>query len=337
MSEDRETPPLRAAETPESTGVPGAPVEETLASETEVLRAVERNSDTPANETAAGAESVPAPAPAPAADAAEAATEAAATIDVAAAEQRRREAIASIDTQLDMSPAEFGTVSDPVDRTTPAYDELPSAAPTPGLSPVRDGEIRISSDHPMAALYMQTPMQPEVRGNRGAGVLIALVATVAFAAVYAGALALWLAPQYPPSTFLSEGLLPEVLSLQFGLTVAAFFVALVIVVLIVGRAGWWAYVLGGFPVAVFVWAAATLVSALNVQLASGPDPNWALDSLFSTFGLSIPVIAAAVVAREVTVWFGAWIGSRGRRMKARNAEAVVEYEAALSEAQANQP
>ena len=54
------------------------------------------------------------------------------------------------------------------------------------------------------------------------------------------------------------------------------------------------------------------------------------------FGLSIPTIAAALVAREATIWFGAWIGARGRKLKARNAEALAEYEVALAEAQAKQ-
>ncbi len=49
-----------------------------------------------------------------------------------------------------------------------------------------------------------------------------------------------------------------------------------------------------------------------------------------------PVVAAVLVAREVTVWFGAWIGTRGRRITRANADAIAEYEAALAEVQAKQ-
>lgn len=49
------------------------------------------------------------------------------------------------------------------------------------------------------------------------------------------------------------------------------------------------------------------------------------------------MLIAGIVAREVSVWFGAWIGARGRKMKRLNAEAITEYETALAEVQAKQP
>ena len=213
----------------------------------------------------------------------------------------------------------------------------PGAAPPAAvLPPERDGEIRISSDHPMAALYMQTPMQPETRGNRGAGVLIAVLATIGFAALYAGVLALWLAPNFPPSTFLDKGLLPWVLNWGFAAATAGFFIGLALLVLIVGRAGWWAYVLGGLLVAALTWGAAVLGFAFDAHLSGvriSIDPY----SLTVEYGLFFPVIAAALVAREATVWFGAWIGARGRKMKRLNAESIAEYEKTLAEVQAKQP
>lgn len=211
-----------------------------------------------------------------------------------------------------------------------------AASAPAALPPERDGEIRISSDHPMAALYMQTPMPPEVRGNRGAGVLISVLATIGFAVVYAGVLALWLAPNYPPSAFLEDGLLPRVLDWGFAAASAGFFIGMLLLVLIVGRAGWWAYVLGGFLVAALTWAAALLGYAFSAHL-SGTEITLHPYPLVVDFGLFFPVIAAGLVAREATVWFGAWIGARGRKMKRLNAEAAVEYEQTLAEVQAKQP
>ena len=149
-------------------------------------------------------------------------------------------------------------------------------------------------------------MPPEMRGNRGAGVLIALLGAVAFALVYAGVLALWIAPSYPPSTFLSEGLLPLVLSWGFAAAVVGFFVGFVLLVLIVGRAGWWAYVLGGLLVAIFTWGATLAGSALGERF-SGEVVSLQPLSLLSEYGLIFPVLIAGIVAREVSVWFGAWI------------------------------
>ncbi|MDI6022056.1 hypothetical protein QBL02_00700 [Leucobacter sp. UT-8R-CII-1-4] len=218
------------------------------------------------------------------------------------------------------------TVGDPTPETV-TDNELP---------PIRDGEIRISSDHPMAALYMQTPMPPEIRGNRGAGVLIALLATVSFAAVFAGGLALWLAPSFPPSTFFSQGLMPWVVNIGFGAAALGFFIGFTILVLIGGRAGWWVYAIFGLLVAAFTWGAALLGYALNDRFA-GEIVSLQPGALLGEYGLILPVLIAAIVAREVTVWFGAWVGARGRRVKRQNAEAIEEYENALAEARTTQP
>lgn len=336
MSEERETLPA------------GSPVEETEPSTAEVEAAVAR-----AKEGGAPAASDAVPADGEAGVSAEtrvvsAETTALETEAAAEAELEHRREASLVDTQLDLERAE------PRPVIAPAIDELPSAAAAKNeasdlsdLGPERDGEIRISADHPMAALYVQTPMPPEIRGNRGAGTLIALVATVGFALVYAGVLALWIAPSFPPSTYFSEGLVPLLTSWAFIAATAAFFVGLLIVVLVVGRAGWWAYVLGGFFVAVLVWAATivglrlVLDSSLTVQ---GPlwqqpvgDPGWNPVELVRSLGFSVPALAAALVAREATVWFGAWIGSRGRRVTARNRAAIEEYEAALEESRTAKP
>lgn len=216
-------------------------------------------------------------------------------------------------------------------------DPLAEPAATPAEDRVRDGEIRISSDHPMAALYMQTPMPPDLKGNRGAGVLISILATVAFALVYAGVLALRLAPVTPPSQFLMDGLVPFVTSWGYIAAVVAFFLGMVILVLVVGRAGWWAYVLGGFPVGLLVWAAAVFGYAFDPSAMGIAAPGtWNPVELAGILGLTTPMLGAAIVAREVTIWFGAWIGSRGRRVTAKNARLVADYEEALAEVRSKQ-
>ena len=217
--------------------------------------------------------------------------------------------------------------------------EEPGAVATPAAvsDEIRTGDgvvvtgdrIILDRQHPMAPLYLQAPAEPEPAGNRLAGILISLVATVAFALVYAGILAAGLAPHHPRSTFLDEGLLPHLTSWGFIAATAGFFIGMVLLVLIVGRAGWWAYVLGGFWVAVIVAAAATLGYRFSTDL-TGLSSSWDLRSLYATVTLP-QVIAAALVAREVTVWFGAWIGARGRKVTARNREAQAEYEIALEE------
>ncbi|MFT4233187.1 MAG: hypothetical protein QM606_10490 [Leucobacter sp.] len=333
MSEDRETPASRAAEASEASSSPGAPVQESEASLIEVLEAVERSRG------AASESEAKDPEPA-AAEPGESAPDAASSTDAEtpvvpdpeASELARRQAVSEIDTQINLDVPGSADADADASRIV-SLDELPSAAAVD--SPVRDGEIRLSADHPMAALYMQTPAPPEVKGNRGAGILISVLGALGFALVYAGVLALWLSPSLAPSQFV-DGLLQYALSWGFVAAALAFLVGLVVLVLIMGRAGWWAYVLGGFFVGALVWAAATVGYAAAAE-GFGALFERAPVELAQKFGLAVPAIAAGLVAREVTVWFGAWIGSRGRRMKRRNAEALAEYEAALAEAQANRP
>lgn len=327
----------------------GAPVEQAEATETQVLAAVERAAEVPASEATAGTSA------AEEAESRPAGSERPVIAEVkeppSAGEVQTAEEIFASHTPKGGNPqVEAGEALEAAAATTVLpegeTEVAVAAVSTEGaatavvadaeLGPERDGEIRISADHPMAALYMQTPIVPDMKGNRGSGVLIALLATVAFGIVYAGALALWLAPNYPPSTFLNEGLLPWIVNWGFAAAAAGFFIGMALLVLIVGRAGWWAYVLGGLLVAAFTWGVALLGFAFESHLA-GVHLELRPYPLVVEFGLFFPVIAAALVAREVAVWFGAWIGARGRKAKRQNAEALEEYEKALAEVQAKQP
>ncbi|WP_166985660.1 hypothetical protein [Canibacter zhoujuaniae] len=198
-----------------------------------------------------------------------------------------------------------------------------------------DGAVMIPADHPMANFYREEPEPPVIKGNRAAGVLISLLATVIFAAVYAGVIALFELRYFRPEALLSESnLIPTLLSPGFFGAVGGFFLGMVLLVLVFGRSGWWAYVLGGFLVGVLAWVGATLGFVVSHNLHGIDVSLRALVSLDRTavlgaleVGTLVRVLAAGVVAREVAVWFGAWIGGRGRRIKAKNAAAVAEYEA----------
>lgn len=191
--------------------------------------------------------------------------------------------------------------------------------------------VRIEKDHPMAGFYVQAPIEPDMRGNRLAGIFISLLATVVFAGVYSGAYALlqllWVQPD---DRFFADVVLPFFGSAQFYLPVGVFALSLILLVLIVGKAGWWAYVLGGFPIAGAVWIAATLGYALYTgELADGF--SW---RSLTEIGSHARLILAGIVAREVVVWFGAWIGARGRRVKLKNKQAMADYNEALAETNA---
>lgn len=332
----------------------GAPVEQAESTDTQLLAAVERAAEVPAPETNAAAESsgdshrpvIAEQIDPPSAGETESAsdifaahksTSSAGEVATASNPAVGLDSIFADSDDTETQGETSATVAAPsADQAAQATAVVPPTETKPVPDPVRDGEIRISADHPMAALYMQSPVVPDRRGNRGAGVLISLLATVAFALLYAGVIALWLAPNFPPSTFLDDGLLPSIMNWGFAAAVVGFFIGLSLLVLIVGRAGWWAYALGGLLVALFTWGIALGGFALNARLV-GESVNVHVYTLLVDFGLFFPVLAAGIVAREVSVWFGAWIGFRGRKMKRLNAEALAEYEQSMAEAQAKQP
>lgn len=200
-----------------------------------------------------------------------------------------------------------------------------AAAPT--LAP---GMIQVPADHPMAQFYADTPEAPQFKGNRGAGILISLVAGLAFAVLFAGIIAALLAPSLTMTEFTTT-IIEYLLSLAFLVPVAVFVVALILLVLVANRSGWWAYVLGGFLVGVAVWAAAVVGLILSPDL-SGYTRQEGLMNITTLMLFPLPILAG-VAARETSVWFGAWIGARGRKMRAHNEAALNEYEAALAESQ----
>lgn len=334
MSETPETPertpapdaapadPNPAAES--ATAVtPGAAIEESEPTTTEVFAAVDRSAALPSD----GAIAAEAGAPSPA----------------------ERSVDATEPAVAPGAPAQSAptTVMPDAAPTTPRPEivppeEMPSAgaAVVPAAPTIPDNKVLISADHPMAALYMQTPMPPDLKGNRGAGVLIALLSTVVFAALFGGVMYLWTGAGASFELLMQLALWPLV-----GAT-TAFFLGFALLVLIVGRAGWWAYVLGGFLVGVLVWAATVAAGAYSIYLLGGSSAlsddvlggsGLSAFALISGLGLTLPPVAAGLIAREVIVWFGAWIGARGRRVTRANAAAVAEYNAAVAEAQATQP
>jgi hypothetical protein len=158
------------------------------------------------------------------------------------------------------------------------------------------------------------------RGNRLVGLAISLLATAVFAALLLVAIT--------AIRIVVEGVVgdPLAVALAQGPTAAflapvgAFLAGLALIVLAVNRAGWWAYVLGGFFVALVVGAAALAGAWYDRQGAVTPSDRAVLVEFLRDPAVLASVLAAAVLAREVSVWGGALIAGRARGVKRRNAE-----------------
>lgn len=223
----------------------------------------------------------------------------------------------------------------------PVVDEpasvAPEAAAVAPASGIPGGEI-YPSDTPaaqLAPIYLNTPVEPEKRGNRLGGSMIALLGTVIFAVVYAAVALGFFAFNAGGFESALTVLLNYALTPAFYVPVAAFAIAVILLVIIVNRARWWAYVLGGFLVGVVVYGAALLGAMLTVG-AFGFD-SAARNEFIRSLLMDPLSLSAAIVAREATVWAGAWISARGRKITAKNAAALEEHNAKLAEAPLTNP
>lgn len=176
-------------------------------------------------------------------------------------------------------------------------------------------------------IYVQAPTPPKTRGNRGFGVLVALIGAVAFALLYAGASYLVLLVQRDPieaGTVFAQFIVQPV----FWVPVVACFLGFALLAAIVNRGAWWYYAVFGLLVGVLVYfayigAALLTVEAwtLNVDQANAFVQQRWLDPF---------AIVAGVIAREIPIWFGGWIAARGRTVADRNRLAREAYDRELA-------
>lgn len=201
----------------------------------------------------------------------------------------------------------------------PLTGGAPAAAPAAARPAAAPAAARPAEPSPLGPVEPE-PAPPRRKGNRIAGLALALLTTAVFAAVLlAGLTAIRLvvdaAPGDPLAVALAQG--PTA---AFLAPVAAFLIGLALLVLAVNRAGWWAYVLGGFFIALLAGAAALAGAWYDIGGAVPPADRTELVEFLSDPAVLLGVAAAAVLGREVSVWGGALIAARARGVKRRNAQ-----------------
>ncbi len=210
-----------------------------------------------------------------------------------------------------------------VEDETPVVEETTAVDEVPAEVPAKVEPIVVDSGSPQV-VYVEAPVAPKKKGNRGIGSVLAIVSGVVYAVAFALVVAIIAAAQGVGQLTLSVVTQPS-----FYIPVLFYVIGTVLLVLIVNRAGWAAYVVGSVFVGLFVYfgTVGMLLLGQGVVLQTPTEAA----ALFNA-GLRNPlVIAAALVAREVSMWTGALISRRGRRLKARNAEARETWERELAE------
>ncbi|ANF31516.1 hypothetical protein A0130_07380 [Leifsonia xyli] len=284
--------------------------EPVVASDDDVAAAVARNSAQPgaAGATAAGD----------------------ATVDTASPAESATPVIAA---------AEAANLRENTDAPTTAYPTAPAGEATSAGAPAAAGAAAAAATtgtpQPVAPIYLARPEPPKKKSNRGVGILIALVGTVAFAALWAAAV-LIVGSLLTPSDEFGPALLQfftggPAFGLRGWAPVLAFFIGMVVLIQILNRARWWAYILGGLFVAVFVYLVYIGANLVDAQywLRTPSEFNVLLRSAW----VNPFAVLAGVIAREISIWTGAWLAARGRKLKARNAEAQADYEQQVADAQ----
>ncbi|GAA1766769.1 alkaline shock response membrane anchor protein AmaP [Agromyces humatus] len=172
-------------------------------------------------------------------------------------------------------------------------------------------------------IYVQAPTPPKRKGNRGFGILVALVGTVLFALLYAaiGYLVLLTGPD-PSGDF--ARFLGGDRWLVFWVPIVAFFVGFMLLAVVINRGPWWTYAVFGILVAALVYfsyigGALMTVQAWNLSLDEA-------SAFVSQRWLDPFAIVAAAIAREIPIWLGGWIAARGRGVTERNRLALEEYD-----------
>ncbi|REJ07895.1 ABC transporter [Microbacterium bovistercoris] len=177
-------------------------------------------------------------------------------------------------------------------------------------------------------IFVQAPEPPRPLGNRGTAGAIGLLATLSFAILLLGVtLAIGAAGGDVTGDNIGDKALAPLTTWSFWTPVVVFFIAFWLLGAIINRGRWGHWVIWGLLVGVAAWAGHLLGQLFQEQfwtLTAQQGVDLMQDQLFAPLA-----IAAFIIGRELTIWFGAWVARAGARKTQLNIEAQREYERTL--------
>ncbi|MHC2999819.1 ABC transporter [Microbacterium sp. HJ5] len=235
--------------------------------------------------------------------------------------------------QYDAAPSQASDAAVYDTPSTPATTVYEPAAETVVAAPVVTpsepvADTVVASPAAPQPIFVQAPEAPRPRGNRAAAGAIGLVAALAFAVLYYG---VWLALDAIAGELtadnLAEHALAALASWTLWVPVVVFFLAFWLLGAIINRGRWGSWVIFGLLVGFASWGGYLLGQLFqeqfwNLTASQGAD-------LMAEHLLAPLAVAAFIIGRELTIWFGAWAASRGKRVTELNVEAQREYERTL--------
>ena len=177
-------------------------------------------------------------------------------------------------------------------------------------------------------IFVQAPEAPRLRGNRAAAGAIGLLAALSFAVLYLGA---WLGFGALAGDVTGENFVDTLVGAlgtwSLWVTVIVFFLSFWLLGAIINRGRWGAWVIFGLLVGFASYAGHLLGQLFQApfwMLTASEGAQLIEDQLYAPLA-----IAAFVIGRELTIWFGAWAAARGKRVTELNIESQREYERTL--------
>jgi hypothetical protein len=225
-------------------------------------------------------------------------------------------------TTADATPAAVSTAA-PVVTPSEPVSETSAIAPAAVA-----GAGAATTAYAPQPIFVQAPESPRPRGNRGAAGAIGLLAALCFGVLY---LAVWvgiglLSGDVTVDT-IGSTVLAALATWSLWVPIVVFFIAFWLLGAIINRGRWGAWVIFGLLVGVASYLGHILGALFQA-------PFWMLTAregaeLVESQLLAPLAIAAFIIGRELTIWFGAWVARRGARVTELNVEAQREYERTL--------
>jgi len=209
---------------------------------------------------------------------------------------------------------------------TPVVVEETVVTETEPVAATADPVGAPTPENPQRVVYVHVPAAPKKLSNRALGTVIALVAAIVFTVILAVITVLIGVANGRPASF---GFLTRP---EFYIPTLFFVIAFVLLVLIVNRGNWWAFIVGSLVVGVVVYFGTIGLTLLTSGVVQ-QTPDQAALSFRILLGNPF-IIGSALLAREVALWSGGIISKRGRRLRTRNLENRAAYDRELANTRA---
>ncbi|AZS44920.1 hypothetical protein BWL13_02517 [Microbacterium oleivorans] len=228
--------------------------------------------------------------------------------------------------------ANESVVSEPASQAAPAtavyshVDETPTTVTS--TEPAATATAAPTAVYSQQPIFVQAPEAPRPRGNRGAAGAIGLLAALLFAILYlAATLGLSILNDDLALDALGNRTVEVVTTWGFWVPVAVFFLGFWLLGAFINRGRWGRWVVFGLIVGAIAYGGHILGQLFEAPFWS-IAPSRAGEIVGDQLLAPLAVIAF-VLGREITIWFGAWVAARGRRVTELNDEAQREYERTL--------